>query len=79
ENYLGYTPISITSLIGAKGKGQLNMKDVPVEKVVDYAAEDADVTLQLANVFEPMLAERNANKLAAEIENPLIYVLADME
>ena len=79
ENYLGYTPISITSLIGAKGKGQLNMKDVPVEKVVDYAAEDADVTLQLANIFEPMLAERNANKLAAEIENPLIYVLADME
>ncbi|MDQ8006539.1 MAG: DNA polymerase I [Pedobacter sp.] len=79
ENYLGYTPISITSLIGAKGKNQLNMKDVPVEKVVDYAAEDADVTWQLANVFEPMLAERNANKLAAEIENPLIYVLADME
>lgn len=79
ENYLGYTPISITSLIGPKGKGQLNMKDVPVEKVVDYAAEDADVTLQLANVFEPMLLERNANKLAAEIENPLIYVLADME
>jgi len=79
ENYLGYTPISITSLIGAKGKGQLNMKDVPVEKVIDYAAEDADVTLQLANVFEPMLLERNAQKLAKEIENPLIYVLADME
>ncbi|RWU07538.1 DNA polymerase I [Pedobacter chitinilyticus] len=79
ENYLGYTPISITSLIGAKGKGQLNMKDVPVEKVVDYAAEDADVTLQLANVFGPMLQERNAQKLASEIENPLIFVLADME
>lgn len=79
ENYLGYTPISITTLIGAKGKGQLNMKDVPVEKVVDYAAEDADVTLQLANTFEPMLAEKNAIKLATEIENPLIYVLADME
>lgn len=79
ENYLGYTPISITSLIGAKGKGQLNMKDVPVEKVIDYAAEDADVTLQLANTFEPMLLERNAQKLAKEIENPLIYVLADME
>lgn len=79
ENYLGYTPISITSLIGAKGKGQLNMKDVPIEKVVDYAAEDADVTLQLANVFEPMLQERNAQKLASDIENPLIFVLADME
>lgn len=79
ENYLGYTPISITSLIGPKGKNQLNMKDVSVAKVVDYAAEDADVTLQLANVFEPMLKERNADKLAAELENPLIYVLADME
>ncbi|RYG08090.1 MAG: DNA polymerase I, partial [Chitinophagaceae bacterium] len=49
ENYLGYTPISITTLIGAKGKNQGTMRDVPVENVVDYAAEDADVTLQLAN------------------------------
>ncbi|MGF1923001.1 MAG: DNA polymerase I [Bacteroidia bacterium] len=79
ENYLGYTPISITTLIGAKGKNQGTMRDVPVEAVVDYAAEDADVTLQLANVFEPMLSERNASKLAEEIENPLIYVLADIE
>lgn len=79
ENYLGYTPISITTLIGAKGKNQGTMRDVPVEAVVDYAAEDADVTLQLANVFEPMLGERNAAKLAEEIENPLIYVLADIE
>ena len=79
ENYLGYTPISITTLIGAKGKSQGTMRDVPVENVVDYAAEDADVTLQLANIFEPMLTERNAAKLAEEIENPLIYVLADIE
>ncbi|MFD0940453.1 DNA polymerase I [Pedobacter boryungensis] len=79
ENYLGYTPISITTLIGAKGKSQGNMRDVPVENVVDYAAEDADVTLQLANIFEPMLKERNAIKLAEEIENPLVYVLADIE
>jgi DNA polymerase-1 len=79
ENYLGYTPISITKLIGPKGKGQLSMKDVPVEKVVDYAAEDADVTLQLANTFEPILADKNALKLAKEVENPLIYVLADIE
>lgn len=79
ENYLGYTPISITTLIGAKGKNQGTMRDVPVSAVVDYAAEDADVTLQLANVFEPMLSERNALKLAEEIENPLIYVLADIE
>ncbi|RYG02130.1 MAG: DNA polymerase I, partial [Chitinophagaceae bacterium] len=79
ENYLGYTPISITTLIGAKGKSQGNMRDVPVENVVDYAAEDADVTLQLANVFEPLLKEKNAIKLAEEVENPLIYVLADIE
>ncbi|WP_285010042.1 DNA polymerase I [Pedobacter faecalis] len=79
ENYLGYSPISITSLIGAKGKNQGTMRDVPVDKVVDYAAEDADVTLQLANVFKPMLKELNAERLAVEVENPLIYVLADME
>ncbi len=79
ENYLGYTPISITTLIGAKGKNQGTMRDVPVEVVVDYAAEDADVTLQLATIFEPMLTERNAAKLAEDIENPLIYVLADIE
>lgn len=79
ENYLNYSPISITALIGAKGKGQGNMRDVPVEQVVDYAAEDSDVTLQLANVFMPMLKELNAEKLATEVENPLIYVLADME
>lgn len=79
ENYLGYSPISITTLIGAKGKNQGTMRDVPVEKVVDYAAEDADVTLQLAHVFEPKLKELNAAKLAEEIENPLVYVLADIE
>ena len=79
ENYLGYTPISITTLIGAKGKNQGTMRDVPVENVVDYAAEDADVTLQLANIFEPLLIEKNAFKLAEEIENPLIYVLAAIE
>ncbi|RYG91666.1 DNA polymerase I, partial [archaeon] len=79
ENYLGYSPISITKLIGAKGKGQGNMRDVPVEQVVDYAAEDADVTLQLANKFRPMLTELNAAKLAEDIENPLIFVLADIE
>ncbi|WP_412466530.1 DNA polymerase I [Pedobacter sp. KLB.chiD] len=79
ENYLGYSPISITKLIGAKGKNQLTMRDVPVVDVVDYAAEDADVTLQLAHLFEPKLKELNAAKLAEEIENPLVYVLADIE
>ena len=79
ENYLGYSPISITKLIGAKGKNQGTMRDVAVIDVVDYAAEDADVTLQLANIFEPKLKELNAAKLAEEIENPLVYVLADIE
>jgi DNA polymerase-1 len=79
ENYLGYTPISITTLIGPKGKNQGNMRDVPVETVVDYAAEDADVTLQLAHVFRPILKDLNAEDLITNIENPLVYVLADME
>ena len=79
ENYLGYSPVSISTLIGPKGKNQGTMRDVPVEQVVDYAAEDADVTLQLANVFRPMLQDLNAAKLAEEIENPLIYVLCDIE
>lgn len=79
ENYLGYTPISITTLIGPKGKNQGTMRDVPVETVVNYAAEDADVTLQLANVFKPILKELSAEELVTNIENPLVYVLADIE
>jgi DNA polymerase-1 len=79
ENYLGYKPVSITELIGPKGKGQGTMRDVEIEKIKDYAAEDADVTLQLKNVFAPKLKEANAEKLIHEIEHPLIYVLADME
>jgi DNA polymerase I len=79
ENYLGYSPVSITSLIGNKGKNQGNMRDVDLELIKEYAAEDADITLQLKEVFEPMLEKVNAYKLAKEIENPLIYVLSDME
>jgi DNA polymerase I len=79
ENYLGYKPVSITELIGPKGKNQGNMRDVAIEKIKDYAAEDADVTLQLKNVFEPKLKQVEAEKLIHEIEHPLIYVLADME
>ncbi len=79
ENYLGYTPVSITSLIGAKGKNQGTMRDVELEAIKEYAAEDADITLQLKETFEPLLIKSNADKLANEIENPLIYVLADME
>jgi len=79
ENYLGYKPVSITSLIGAKGKNQGNMRDVEIEKIKEYAAEDADITLQLRNVFEPKIKEAEAEKLINEIEHPLIYVLADIE
>lgn len=79
ENYLGYSPVSITTLIGAKGKNQGNMRDVEVEKVKEYAVEDADVTLQLKDIFAPLLEKAEARELAEKIENPLIYVLADME
>ncbi|PWG82527.1 DNA polymerase I [Pararcticibacter amylolyticus] len=79
ENYLGYSPVSITTLIGAKGKNQGNMRDVEVEKVKEYAVEDADVTLQLKDTFAPLLEKAEARELAEKIENPLIYVLADME
>ncbi|MBC8053287.1 MAG: DNA polymerase I [Sphingobacteriaceae bacterium] len=79
ENYLGYVPVSITSLIGTKGKNQGTMRDVEIEKVKDYASEDADITLQLKEVFEPLLEKVGASKLAGDIENPLVYVLAAME
>lgn len=79
ENYLGYKPVSITSLIGSKGKNQGNMRDVEVNLVKEYAAEDADITLQLKGVFEPKLHTANANTLFRDVETPLIYVLADME
>jgi DNA polymerase-1 len=77
--YLNYSPISITTLIGAKGKNQGNMRDVEVEKVVDYAAEDADITLQLKTVLDQLLDENAGRNLFEEVETPLVYVLADME
>lgn len=79
ETYLNYSPVSIETLIGKKGKGQLTMRDVPVEEIKEYAAEDADVTLQLKNKFEPMLSDEHIKKLFEEIEIPLISVLAEME
>ena len=79
ENYLGYKPVSITELIGPKGKNQITMRDVDVDKVKEYAGEDADVTLQLKQVFEAKLQAVEAEKLINEIEHPLIYVLADVE
>jgi len=79
ENYLSYKPVSITELIGAKGKNQGSMRDVEIEKIKEYAAEDADITLQLKTIFEPKLKEADSEKLIHEIEHPLIYVLADIE
>lgn len=79
ETYLNYTPISITSLIGAKGKKQGSMRDVPLAQIKEYAAEDADITIQLKTIFEPMLEEAGAIKLAHQMEYPLVYVLAEME
>ncbi|MFD2873297.1 DNA polymerase I [Mucilaginibacter ximonensis] len=79
ENYLGYKPVSITELIGPKGKNQGNMRDVEIEKIKEYAAEDADITLQLKEVFEPKIKQVGAEELLHKIENPLIYVLADIE
>ncbi len=77
--YLGYAPVSITELIGKKGKGQGNMRDVEVEQVKEYAGEDADITLQLKNVFEPEMKEKDVEKVFFEVENPLVKVLAEME
>ncbi len=79
EIYLKYKPVAIETLIGKKGANQLSMRTVDTETVKEYAAEDADVTLQLKDVFEPMLAESDTRKLFDEIEIPLIPVLASME
>lgn len=79
ETYLGYTPVSIEELIGKKGKNQGTMRDVALEKIAEYAAEDADITLQLKHRIAPMVKEREVEKVLEEIEHPLIEVLADME
>ncbi|MDL2282552.1 DNA polymerase I [Parabacteroides sp. OttesenSCG-928-G06] len=79
ETYLGYKPIPIEELIGPKGKNQKNMRDIPVEKVAEYAAEDADITLQLKNYFAPLLKKEGLKALFYEMEMPLVHVLTDME
>ena len=79
ETYLGYQPQSITDLIGKKGKNQGSMKDVPLDKVTEYAGEDADITLQLFEKFAPLLDDVEARKLFNEVEMPLVPVLAAME
>ena len=79
ETYLQYSPQSIETLIGKKGKNQLSMRDVPLEAIKEYAAEDADITFQLKEHFQPILERVGTKKLFDEIEIPLVQVLADME
>jgi len=79
EVYLGYTPVPISKLIGDAKAGQVNMADVPVAKVAEYSAEDADVTWQLRSVLEPLLKEKGQERVFYEVESPLIPVLVDME
>jgi DNA polymerase I len=77
--YLGYEPVHIAELIGKKGKGQGNMRDVEIEKAKEYAVEDADITLQLKNIFLPQLKLKEVEKVFYEVENPLVKVLTAME
>lgn len=77
--YLGYEPVHIEELIGKKGKGQGNMRDVEAEKIKEYAVEDADITLQLKRVFVPELDSKKVEQVFREVENPLVRVLTDME
>ncbi len=79
EQFLGYEPVHIDALIGKKGKTQGTMRDVPLEKITDYAAEDADITYQLKQVLFPKLKERDVEKVFYEVENPLVKVLTAME
>ncbi|MCF6306762.1 MAG: DNA polymerase I [Flavobacteriaceae bacterium] len=79
ETYLNYTPVSITELIGKKGKNQLSMREIPLDKITEYAVEDTDITLQLKEHFEKELSEADTQKLFDDIEIPLLRVLASME
>ncbi|MBK8609651.1 MAG: DNA polymerase I [Chitinophagaceae bacterium] len=79
EKFLGYEPVHIEELIGKKGKGQGNMRDLEPEKIKDYASEDADITLQLKNVLLPQLKQKEVEKVFYEVDNPLVKVLAAME
>jgi DNA polymerase I len=79
EKYLNYTPVPIEDLIGKRGKNQRTMADVDVEKVKEYAAEDADITLQLKEKLLPLLKKTHSEKLFYEVEMPLMPVLTDIE
>lgn len=77
--YLNYQPVSIETLIGKKGKGQGNMRDLKPEEICDYACEDADITFQLKQLFEPEIQKPHLFELFYEVEMPLVKVLKDME
>ncbi len=77
--YLNYQPVSIETLIGKKGKGQGNMRDLKPEEICDYACEDADITLQLKQLFEPEIQKPHLSELFYKMEMPLVKVLKDME
>ncbi len=77
--FLGYEPVSIEELIGKKGKNQLKMSEVDIEKVKEYAAEDADITLQLKETFAPIIKQKEVENVFTDIEIPLVKVLLDME
>ena len=79
EMYLDYKPVSIESLIGKKGKNQLTLRKVDIETQTAYAAEDADVTFQLYELFAPQLAKENLEELFYNVEMPLMKVLAKIE
>ena len=76
--YLGYLPIAIEEMIG-KGKNQVTMREVEIEKAKEYAVEDADITLQLKQAFTPFLKTKEVERVFEEIESPLLKVLMDME
>ncbi|MFN5415613.1 MAG: DNA polymerase I [Flavobacteriia bacterium] len=79
EYYLNYKPISIETLLGKKGKNQGNMRDLDPKEIVDYAAEDADITFQLKKLFEPEIQKEHLKDLFYNMEMPLVKVLAKME
>lgn len=79
ETYLKYKTVHIEELIGPKGKNQKTMRDVPIEQIAEYAAEDADITLKLHNIFAPELEKAGITSLFHDIEMPLVYALAEIE
>jgi DNA polymerase-1 len=79
EFYLNYKPVSIETLLGKKGKNQGNMRDLKPEEISDYACEDADITFQLKQLFEPQIQKEHLKELFYEMEMPLVVVLKDME